>query len=119
MIFLTDSTNAVTPAYSTIMEMIAALRYSVRPCPSGCFLSGALPASFVPMIVMRDDSASLRLLTASITTAIEWEAMPTNALKAARNTLAMMPMTLVRMMMLSLFILFSYSFSAAVSRARI
>ena len=98
MIFLTDSTKAVTPAYSTMIEMIAALRYSVRPWPIGCFLSGALPASFVPMMVMRDDSASLRLLTASITTATEWDAMPTKALNAARNTLAIMPVILVRMM---------------------
>ena len=81
-----------------MMEMMAALRYSVRPWPSGCFLSGALPASFVPMIVMRDDSASLRLLTASITTAMEWDAAPTKALNPARNTLAMMPVMLVLMM---------------------
>ena len=31
MICFTDSTNEVTPAYSTMTEIIMALRYSMRP----------------------------------------------------------------------------------------
>ena len=75
-----------------------ALRYSILPYPMGCFLSGSLPASFVPTMVMIEDRASERLLTASSVTAIELERMPIAALKAARNTFVMIPMTLVRMM---------------------
>ena len=65
-------------------------------------MSGSFPASFVPMIVMIEESASDRLLTASRTTAIELDAMPTAALKAASRTLASMPMMLVLMMTVSL-----------------
>ena len=89
------------PAYSTIAETIMEDRYSVRPYPSGCLRSGALPESFVPMMVMTDDIASLRLLTASSVTAIEFATMPTAALNAARKTLATIPITLVRMIIFS------------------
>ena len=83
------------------MEMMAAVRYSVRPWPRGCFLSGALAASRVPMMVMTEDKASLRLFTASMTMATEWVKSPTAALNPARRRLARMPMTLVRMMVFS------------------
>ena len=60
-------------------------------------MSGLRPASLVPTMVMTLLRASLRLFTASSTTAIEFENIPTAALKAAKRMLAMMPMTLVRM----------------------
>ena len=61
-------------------------------------MSGFLPASLAPMMVMTDDSASDRLFTASSVMAMEPETTPTTALKAAKNTFASMPMTLVRTM---------------------
>ena len=63
---------------------------------------GSLPASLVPTIVIIEDRASERLLTASKVTAMEPDTIPTNALKDARNTLAMMPIILVFIMTLSL-----------------
>ena len=57
--------------------------YSILPYPYGCFLFGALPASFVPTIVIILDNASLKLLTASEIIAIEFASNPTNALKPA------------------------------------
>ena len=101
MIFFTDSTNAVIPAYKTMPATIMELRYSIRPWPRGCFLSGERPASLVPTMVMIEERASDRLLTASRMTAMEWDSRPTTALKADRNTLARIPITLVRMMILS------------------
>ena len=52
-------------------------------------------------MVIRELPASETLLTASRTMAMEWVIRPTKALNAARNTLAMMPMTLVLMMVFS------------------
>ena len=74
-----------------------ALKYSMRPKPKGCSRSAGRCDSFVPMMVMTLDSASLRLLTASITMATLLAMTPTAALNAASSTLATMPMTLVRM----------------------
>ena len=51
----------------------------------------------MPTMVMMLERASLRLLTASMTTATEFATMPTAALNAASKTLAAMPMRLVRM----------------------
>ena len=82
-------------------DTIIALRYSIRPYPRGCFLSGSFPASFVPTIVIIEDRASDRLFTASRMTAIELDANPMIALKAASMTFARMPMMLVLMMTLS------------------
>ena len=56
------------------------------------------------MIVMSEDRASLRLLTASNMIAIDPDNTPTTALKAARRTFAAIPMMLVRMITLFLFI---------------
>ena len=77
--------------------MMMALKYSMRPKPKGCFLSAGRCESFVPTMVMTLDSASLRLLTASITMATLLARMPTAALKPANNTLAIIPIQLVRM----------------------
>ena len=95
-IFFTDSMSEVIPADSTNTAMMMALKYSTRPKPKGCSRSAGRSESFVPMIVMTLDSASLRLLTASITMATLLARMPTAALKAARSTLAIIPMILVR-----------------------
>ena len=100
-IFLADSVKEVIPAYRTIREITMALRYSIRPYPKGCFLSGCFPASFVPTMVITEEAASEKLFTASSTIAMEWVSSPTTALKAARRTLARIPITLVRMMIRS------------------
>ena len=63
-------------------------------------MSARRAASLVPIMVITDDMASEKLLTASIMTATEPVAAPTAILKATRNTLAKMPMTLVRTMTL-------------------
>ena len=73
-----------------------ALRYSTLPYPKGCFLSGSLPASFAPTMVIRELPASEILLTASSVMAMECVSRPIAALNPARNTLAMIPMILVR-----------------------
>ena len=87
----------VIPADRTMTAMIMALKYSIRPKPKGCSLSAGRCESFVPMMVMTLERASLRLFTASITMATLLAMMPTTALNAASSTLATMPMTLVRM----------------------
>ena len=96
MIFLTDSTADVIPAYRTMADTIIALRYSVLPCPRGCFLSGLRLASLAPTMVMTEDRASDRLFTASSVTAMECDRMPMTALKAASRIFAPMPTKLVR-----------------------
>ena len=53
------------------------------------------------MIVTIDDSASVRLFTASSTIAIEFDMKPTAALNTTSTTFATMPTTLVRTMTLS------------------
>ena len=80
------------------------VRYSARPCPKGCFLSAGLPASFVPTMVITEESASLRLFTESRIIAIELVIIPTKALKADKKMLAAIPIILVRMMICSRFI---------------
>ena len=88
--------SEVTPVDSTITAMMMALKYSMRPKPNGCLRSAGRSESFVPTMVMTLDSASLRLFTASMMMAMLLARMPTKALKAAKRTLATMPMTLVR-----------------------
>ena len=88
--------SEVMPADSTMTAMMMALKYSMRPKPKGCLRSAGRCESFVPTMVMTLDSASLRLLTASITMATLLAKMPTPALKAAKSTLAAMPIQLVR-----------------------
>ena len=73
--------------------MTLALMYSMRPCPYGCFLSGFFDASLIPIIVMIEESASERLLTASSMIEIDEDARPTAALRAASKTFA--PMLIV------------------------
>ena len=89
--------SEVMPADRTMTAMMMALKYSMRPNPKGCSRSAGRCDSFVPMMVMTLERASLRLFTASITTATLLAMMPTTALNAANKTLAMIPMTLVRM----------------------
>ena len=55
-------------------------RYSILPCPSGCFLSGVFPASLVPIMVTIEERASLKLFTASSITEIEFATIPATAL---------------------------------------
>ena len=91
------------------MEMIMALRYSIRPYPNGCLRSAGFAANFVPMIVISEEAASLILLTASIVMAIEPVITPITALNAANTTFARIPMMLVRTMMRFLDAAFSNS----------
>ena len=63
---------AVMPAIKTIVATITEATYSILPWPYGCFLSGALLASFVPIIVTIEEITSVKLLTASNTIAIEF-----------------------------------------------
>src|SRR3712207_9452951 len=106
MSFLTDSISEVHPAMSTMMEMIMALKYSTRPYPKGCLRSAGRSESLVPTMVMTDDMASLRLLSASIMMAVEFAMRPTAVLNEAKNRLAAMPMALV--LMISVFLLMLY-----------
>ena len=76
-------------------EISVALKYSTRPYPNGCFLSGLFPANFVPTIVMMELIASLKLLMASSTTAIEFANKPTIVLKIASKTFVAIPIILV------------------------
>ena len=108
IIFFTDSTKEVIPAYRTIIDISIALRYSIRPYPNGCFLSGSLPASFVPIIVIRELPASDMLLTASSIIAIEFVSSPITALNAAKNTFAIIPITLVLTIIFSRVTSFSF-----------
>ena len=55
-------------------------------------------------MVITDDSASVKLLTASSVIAIELVKNPTAALNAARRTFANIPITLVLTIVFSLFI---------------
>lgn len=95
IIFLIDSTNEVIPAYKTRAAIIREEIYSILPYPIGCFLSGALLASFSPIIVTTDDKASLRLFTASSISAIELTKNPKESLKTERITFINIPIILV------------------------
>ena len=90
-----DSISAVIPAQRTIAAMITDEKYSILPYPYGCSLSGAFPASLVPMIVIIDERASVRLFTASRVMAIEFTSIPIVALNATRIRFTTMPITLV------------------------
>ena len=90
-----DSINAVIPAQRTMAAIMTDEKYSIRPYPYGCSLSGAFPASFAPIIVIIEDNASVRLLTASKVIAIEFVANPTNALKITSIILTIIPIMLV------------------------
>ena len=107
--FFTDSIREVSPAYKMMIAITRAVRYSARPCPKGCFLSAGFPASFVPMIVITEERASLKLFTLSSIIAIELDKKPTKALKAARAIFAEIPV------ILALTIMFSRSFSVIFS----
>ena len=87
--------KAVIPAHSTIAAIITDEKYSIRPYPYGWSLSGAFPANFAPIIVIMDDNASVKLLTASKVIAMELVTIPTNALKATRIRLTTIPIILV------------------------
>lgn len=104
-IFFTASTRDVIPTYRMMTDITIADRYSILPYPKGCLLSASLPASFVPTIVITEDPASDKLLTASTNIAMEFDFIPINILNIARTALPMMPNMLV------FIILFSRSFS--------
>ena len=76
-------------------ETTSEVTYSMRPWPNGWLRSGALPASLVPIIVMMLDRASLKLLTASVMMAMEFDMKPTAALKPTRTRFARMLRMLV------------------------
>jgi hypothetical protein len=82
--------------------MIIAEKYSIRPWPKGCERLAGFSLNFVPTIVITDESASLRLFTASMIIAIELANNPTTALNEARKMLATIPITLVRTIILLL-----------------
>ena len=81
-----------------IRAITLALRYSTRPCPRGCSRSAGFAASRVPTMVINEDMASLRLFSASMVMATEWDIIPTKALKPASKRLVTMPTTLARTM---------------------
>ena len=61
-------------------------------------MSGAFAASRVPTMVIMEDNASLKLFTASKVMAMEPVTIPTKALKPDKSTLAIIPITDVRIM---------------------
>ena len=75
-------------------------------------MSGALPASFVPAIVMMHDNASLVLFIASEIIAIELESKPTKALNPAKTMFAII---LIMLVLLQLF-LYYFSFITTPNR---
>ena len=89
------------PAYKIITAINIALKYSIRPCPNGCFLSGSFPASFVPTIVIKELATSDKLFTASSTIAIEFDKSPIVVLKITRKIFATIPIILVRTIIFS------------------
>ena len=74
--------------------IIRELKYSILPKPYGCFLVGFLFDNLTPIKVTTDDTASVKLLTASRIIAIELAIIPTTALAATKNTLVIMPIAL-------------------------
>ena len=82
-----------------------ALKYSILPCPKGCSLSGSKSAILVEIIVTIDESASLKLFTASNKIAIEFEIKPIIALKVTNNKFIKIPIILVFIITFSLFFL--------------
>ena len=84
-----------------MIPIIIAEMYSALPCPNGCSRSAGFKASFVPIMVIMEESASVRLFTASRITAMELERIPATALKEARNIFARIPIMPVLMMITS------------------
>jgi hypothetical protein len=89
-----------------ITAIITDEKYSTLQYQNGCSLSGALEASFVHMIVIIEDSASLKLFTASSMIAIEFAINQTAALNQTRIKFVIIQYILTFMICLSLFILF-------------
>lgn len=69
------------------------------------FLSGSESANLVAIIVTIEDSASLKLFTASNKIAIEFEIKPIIALKTTNIKFVKIPIILVFIITLSLFLL--------------
>ena len=84
--------------------MTIELRNSILPYPNEWSLSGALPANFVPIMVITELRASDKLLTASTNIAIEFALIPIITLNRASRLLPTIPSMLV------FIILFSRSF---------
>lgn len=73
-------------------------------------MSGALFASFVPIIVIIDERASVKLFTASKMMAIELTINPTVALNKTRIIFTTMPNMLVLIILFSLSMFFLHIF---------
>ena len=56
-------------------------------------MSGALPASFVPIIVISDDDESVILFKASLTSATDPDNTPSTAFKTPKNRFVTIPVT--------------------------
>ena len=65
--------------------MITEAKYSILPCQYGCSLSGFLAESLVQIIVITEDTTSLKLFTASKIMAIEFDKNQTIALKITKT----------------------------------
>lgn len=91
MILRKDSFREVKPAIRMITPIITDEKYSILPYPKGWSLSGALEDNLVPTIVIREESASLRLFTASKITARECAKNPTPALNPTNRRFTMIP----------------------------
>jgi len=78
---------------ATIMSAATARaeRYSIRPWPKGCSLSGGADESLKPTRVTMEEPASDRLLNASATIARLPESRPAASLAANSRTLAVSP----------------------------
>jgi hypothetical protein len=93
---------ATSHAVSMITAIISAEKYSILPCPYGCSLSGFLLESLVPMIVMVEESTSLRLFNASSIIAIELDRNHTIALKITKTMFVMIQYILTLIICFSL-----------------
>jgi hypothetical protein len=65
--------------------MITEAKYSILPCQYGCSLSGFLAESLVQIIVITEETTSLKLFTASKIIAIELARNQTIALKITKT----------------------------------
>ncbi|MBQ9553921.1 hypothetical protein IJU97_03025 [bacterium] len=79
----------VSHAIKTITAIITDEKYSTLQYQNGCSLSGAFEANLVQIIVIIDDRASLKLLTASNIIAIELATNQTAALNQTKIRLVM------------------------------
>ena len=91
IILINDSFNDNKPAISIIIPITIAVKYYILPCPYGCSLSGALFDKNVPIIVIVDDKASVKLFIASSIIAIEFANNPIIILNVTKRILVIIP----------------------------